>query len=340
MRNDSRSGEATTTFRARSVAAAFVFLLLGGAGAACPGAGASEALSDWVRSKPHPKEIGSAAKTAVDLAALEAEVKTLIEGGTPGDPPSSGYRLTRLPEESVWIYEDPSHLEPSLIVNTGPRLDLVIQAPHAGLESGTPLQAAYLLRRTGARAVLLSGMHRCASKVFSDCDGKTSVCGEREPYRTSDAAHHVGGAFQKIHEVLAAAWPGSVILQLHEMRPFEKGKLVILSSTARELERDDALVGGLKAAMNRRLEPKIRAVSCHDPKDLELGFRLLCGYTNVQGRQINGSAQPCSETAPLSKERFVHVEQDFHITSDPWYLEQLAASILEAGEGRLVLTRE
>ena len=89
--------------------------------------------------------------------------------------------------------------------------------------------------------------------------------------------------------------------------------------------------------MNRRLQPKICAVSCHDPKDLELGFRLLCGQSNLQGRQTNGSAQPCSESASRSKERFVHVTQEIHLTFDLWYLEPMVASILEAGEGRFAL---
>ena len=43
---------------------------------------------------------------------------------------------------------------------------------------------------------------------------------------------------------------------------------------------------------------------------LNLNWTRLIGFTNVQGREINGSANPCSTNADASTGRFLHVEQE------------------------------
>jgi hypothetical protein len=39
------------------------------------------------------------------------------------------------------------------------------------------------------------------------------------------------------------------------------------------------------------------------------GWTRLIGATNVQGRPLNGSTEPCNEPAILASGRFLHVEQ-------------------------------
>jgi len=288
-------------------------------------------LSEWVTSKPHPSSVDVSKVPSIDVSILDDELRTLVRTGQLGDSEASrsGYRLTYLPDEKVLLYEDPTHHHPSVVLHQEPALDLIVESPHAGLETGTAYEAAYLLRTTGARALVLSGMHRCALSTYSSCDGLTAVCGSSEAYRTSDAAHSADGLFQKIHEVLTRLWPKSIVLQLHEMRPSEMGEMVILSSTAHENAPKDGLVASLRTALKRRLQDEVLVFSCHNPDDLEKGFRLLCGYTNVQGRLLNGSRQPCTEDATSSGGRFIHIEQDYRITSDPHYLEAFGESIRE-----------
>ncbi len=288
-------------------------------------------LGQWMAAKNHPETAAASALASIDAKAVDRELDALITDPSKKPQLSSGYRLKTLPSEGFVIYEDPSDHHPSLILNQKPRYDLILQVPHSGLETGTVAQAAFLMRELGARAILLSGMHRCAASTFSDCDGKTSVCGQSEPYRTSDAAHSADGLFQKMHERLTDAWPKSLVVQLHEMRPSEKGPLVILSSTAK-IHGDDGPVSGLKAALRKHLKDKASVLSCHDEEDLKKGFRLLCGFTNVQGREIHGSPDPCDGNATRSSERFLHVEQDYEITSEPWYLDGFAAALEELAE--------
>ena len=60
-------------------------------------------------------------------------------------------------------------------------------------EVGTAEEAIVLLDALDGIAALIPGAHRCASKSFDACDGKTPVCNDRredEPYRDSDVSHN------------------------------------------------------------------------------------------------------------------------------------------------------
>ncbi|MCP4808669.1 MAG: hypothetical protein GY884_25290 [Proteobacteria bacterium] len=41
-----------------------------------------------------------------------------------------------------------------------------------------------------------------------------------------------------------------------------------------------------------------------------------CGTTNVQGRQLNGSKEPCEEAAETASGRFLHLEQSSVVRQD------------------------
>ena len=290
-------------------------------------------LGQWMVNKAHPQKAVPSAVPSIDEKAFGSELDALIAGKTKLGKLESGYRLKIMASENLVIYEDPTDHHPSLILNQKPRYDLILELPHAGLETGTVPQAAFLMQKLGVRAILLSGMHRCAASTYSSCDGKTSVCGKSEAYRTSDAAHSVDGLFHKMHQRLTRAWPKSLVVQLHEMRPSEMGPMVILSSTAK-LKSDDAPVAGFRSALGKRIKGKARAFSCHNAKDLKEGFRLLCGFTNVQGRAIHGSSNACGINPTGSSERFLHIEQDYEISSQAWYLDSFVAALEELAKSK------
>src|SRR5262249_25151425 len=119
---------------------------------------------------------------------------------------------------------------PTLIINAGPRKDVILEAPHMPFEPGTGEQAVTLLRDLGGRAAIISGAHRCASRSFTTCDGKTAVCGSLEGYRDSDAGHNVSTMFNVAHRVLAERWNQSIVVSLHGMKEDETGRTQIIVS--------------------------------------------------------------------------------------------------------------
>jgi hypothetical protein len=56
-----------------------------------------------------------------------------------------------------------------------------------------------------------------------------------------------------------------------------------------------------------------RVVSCNLPADEAYNYRKLCGFTNVQGRQVNGDADACRGSVDHGTGRFIHLEQDWSI---------------------------
>ena len=54
----------------------------------------------------------------------------------------------------------------------------------------------------GTASVAFPGTHRCFSSKYTACSGRTSVCGESEAYRISDAAHENGSLFQVFNELV------------------------------------------------------------------------------------------------------------------------------------------
>ena len=91
------------------------------------------------------------------------------------------YELSAINEADTWfvIASDDSKTGrgPTLVINISPRSDVILEAPHVPFEPGTGEQALTLLRDLGGRAVLIAGAHRCASRTYAQCSGKTAVYG-------------------------------------------------------------------------------------------------------------------------------------------------------------------
>lgn len=205
---------------------------------------------------------------------------------------------------------------PTIVINTTPTLDAIVGAPHAAFETGTAEQAALLVTLAGARAAIVAGAHRCASQSYVSCDGKTRVCGTLESYRTSDVAHNPNTLFHEAHILLATAWPNSVVLSLHGMREDTDGaKTSIIVSHGYKSE--DVIrispATRFRFALAERFGEEGEVVSCDLSEDLKYDARRLCGYTNIQGRFVNGDVDVCRDSQTEGTNRFIHIEQDWRI---------------------------
>jgi hypothetical protein len=228
------------------------------------------------------------------------------------------YKVATIQDSSgtyLGIY-DPAGKDAAVVLNLAPRRDVVFEAPHVPFEVGTAEEAVLLLQAVGARAALISGAHRCASLAFAGCSGTTEVCGRSEGYRDADVGHNPATLYEVAHEALTQLWPRSVAVSLHGMRDDLDGvkTSMVISSGAHGPDAGEALPATrLRTSLGRLPLPPGAVVSCNVPADAQYRFRKLCGFTNVQGRFSNHSADICSASAEIATGRFIHIEQDWSI---------------------------
>ena len=180
---------------------------------------------------------------------------------------------------------------------------LIIGTPHSFYDIGTLEQGVVLFQELSARALVASGTRRCANTAASPCEGTTSVCtGIPAAYRESDMAHVVDTAFQAAHEALVERFPTDWVVSVHGMG----ASGVSLSNGTTSPSAEDAAVAALGIALMAEL-PDEQITSCNEWPGAVVEQRL-CGTTNMQGRLVNGSADPCA-AAGSAPGRFVHMEQ-------------------------------
>lgn len=185
------------------------------------------------------------------------------------------------------------------------RPHLVIQSPHPLFDTHTGYQSTRVYARTGARAFFVAGTHRCNGIEWSPCDGVSSVCeDEFTSFRHSDVAHAVDSLFQIATEVLLSEDPEAVVVQLHGFTRREGDPHLILSNGTWFEPSGTDHAARLGEAM-RQVDASLSVVVAH----LLPGWTRLIGATNVQGRPLNGSTEPCHEPAILASGHFLHVEQ-------------------------------
>jgi len=182
---------------------------------------------------------------------------------------------------------------------------LVLEVPHPLSDSGTELQGAEALIETGARALVISGVHRQANRKLSPCTHAT----ENSDYRESDPAHNVNTMFHQTHETLVSAYPQTVAVQLHGMRERDVCPNVFLSTgTAAVTKNAERFLSCLR---DRGVDATLYdgTVSCP-----------LIASTNVQGRFSNGRrSDACGSYSEGSPEPglFIHAEQEPGIREGP-----------------------
>lgn len=183
---------------------------------------------------------------------------------------------------------------------------LIIGVPHPWFEAGTLEEGVQAFHELQARALIVSGTHRCANLAESPCSGTTGVCGGdpgAQAYRESDMAHMERTIYQRVHEVLADHYDSDWVISLHGM---SDDGISISNGTLEPSAADspEALLGtALSAAF-----PSEPVTSCNDWPGA-LVYTRLCGSTNTQGRYLNESSDACGTAADEPSGRFIHLEQ-------------------------------
>ena len=192
------------------------------------------------------------------------------------------------------------------VFNASPcRENLILQAPHPKFDSNTGKQAVYCFTRLNAKALFISGTHRCNHSSFSSCDGTTTVCSETSSaYPISDMAHNTDTAFQKTTAALLSANSNAVFIQLHGFGKKSTDPYVIMSNGTRVTPTIDysTQIQNELSLTDNSLTFKVAHI--------DLSWTRLIGFTNTQGRLINSSSSVCDTDASNSNGGFVHIEQE------------------------------
>ncbi len=187
---------------------------------------------------------------------------------------------------------------------TPTRNNLIIQAPHIKYDINTGKQAIYCFKNNVARAVFINGTHRCNSESFSTCSGTTTACGSNDNYKMSDLAHTTTSMFQNTTEIMFSSISNSVFVQLHGFGKRSTDPYVIMSNGTRETPAIDYadLIKEALIEQDNTLTFKL----AHKDQN----WTRLIGFTNTQGRLINGSTDYCNISATSTSGRFIHIEQE------------------------------
>lgn len=212
----------------------------------------------------------------------------------------------------------------ALVVWRKTAVPLIVGAPHPRFDLDTLAQSVLVFRQTGARALVVSGTHRCASTTASQCDGTTGACGgSGQPYPISDMAHVTATAFDESHRRLGVAHPEALVVSVHGAS--QAGVSVSDGTTASTDAQ--APVARLATALTVQLGSE-RVSTCNaypGAPDVEV---RLCGTTNVQGRFVNGVGDVCGTAATSSSQRFLHVEQSSAVRARPEALASALTALL------------
>lgn len=213
------------------------------------------------------------------------------------------------------------------VLRDGPARPLIVETPHPAYDTATLDESVLLFESTGARVLLTAGTHRCASHLLSNCDGTTGVCGfDDNPYRASDAAHSITTVFQAVHVELSEHYADDLVVSVHGM----SGAGVSLSDGTKGSIAADSFIARLAAELTTRF-PDEPITSCNSyPGGTQAD--ILCGTTNVQGRHLNGSKEPCTLSAKSASGRFIHLEQSKTVRAQPWDVAAAFDAVLPPAE--------
>lgn len=265
---------------------------------------------------------GFAPPSSAELDRWRAIVDALIDGDTTAVDAQlaehmPSYALIRFTEadtgQRYYLLQETLSVEKgwgAVVVNPAPERNLAIHAPHPVFDLDTHREGVDVFQQTGARVLLLAGTHRCANQAVSPCDGTSSVCGDGR-YHVSDMAHVVDVPFQAAHAVFTERFPEMIAISLHG-NGSEDCETVFLSN-----------------GIDGDVQPELRSLQeALSQRGVQVGVPgssacRLVGSTNVQGRLINGSPQPCTEAATQASGTFIHVEQRRSFREDPEAYGQL-----------------
>ena len=250
------------------------------------------------------RSVEAAARGAFASAATQAE--------------QAGYDVCRTSDADdellIWQPTPPRQGRPVWAIRQGQgAAPVVLEAPHAYFDLDTLKEGRVLFDALSARALIVSGTHRCANDLASSCSGMTGVCtdGGHQRYRNSDMAHRTDTLFQAVHGAIAEQWSRTTVISLHGFT--DDG--VSLSDGTTDPTTEDSTVAKMATALESEFCDASITVG-YDYPDATREVRL-CGSTNVQGRHLNGSADACTMRASEAGGRFIHMEQSRSIREAP-----------------------
>lgn len=268
----------------------------------------------------------AAARAALGDAITAIAMGALADAET--SAASAGYVLCRGEgdERDLLLLrpEAPASGHATLAIDLAPARALILEAPHPLWDRDTGEESVAIFDRTGARAVMISGTHRCGSDRESGCDGTADACGDGAPVRESDMAHAVDSMFHAAHLALAAAYADALVVSVHGFT----GPGISISDGTTDPTVASAPSARLASALHARF-PAATITTCNDFGDADVPRDVrVCGTTNVQGRALNGAASECTDAADVASGRFVHMEQapDFR----PEEASAIADALIEA----------
>jgi len=214
-----------------------------------------------------------------------------------------------IPNQVFYIVEErspKSNYWGTYVFSKTPTIDnLVLQAPHIKNDINTGKQAVHCFKNNMAKAVFISGAHRCNNGGASSCSGTTSTCNSGSgPYRISDLAHNTTSVFQKTTENVFNSIANSVFIQLHGFYKRDTDPYVIMSNGTRETPATDYATDLRDALLDE--DATLTFKIAH----IDTDWNRLIGFTNTQGRLINNSSNPCSTLVTTTTGRFIHIEQE------------------------------
>jgi hypothetical protein len=226
---------------------------------------------------------------------------------------AAGYGVRRFYDTTTgrWLvygYDTTVHGQSYFLLNPFAKRNLVIEVPHAGFETETDRQGVRIFKALAARVLIVNREHRCSDPDPTTCDGSTTQCDGF--FRESDVAHHPANTFTLLHERLTSDGQ-SRFAQLHGMA----GRM---TSTARNVAQigDGTILGTNASSVSLTFAAQLRR---HVPANHGVHAcqaagtppsPVVCGETNVQGRQTNApTGDACTTGTSTMSGRFLHIEQ-------------------------------
>jgi hypothetical protein len=188
---------------------------------------------------------------------------------------------------------------------------VIFEAPHPLSDLLTFEQAVSLFESVNARAIVVSGTHRCANIAASACSGTTDACssGTSQSFRESDMAHVEDSFFHRAHAALAEHYADELVVAVHGSA--DPG--VSISDGTTFATAPDLPVARFAAELSSRFQGSSLSAepvtTCNAYSGAPAVEERLCGTTDVQGRHLNGSANACTELSSAASGRFLHMEQ-------------------------------
>jgi len=241
---------------------------------------------------------------------------------------------------------------------------IIVEVPHA-LYDHTLHQGLHVFSETKAKALILSESHRCSRSLPNKCTGNDgepirnlcSTSSKAAPvYHNSDTAHAVQTVFHAVHEQLVEDNPNMLVVSLHATKSEE---FVVSDGTSNPVTTSVPIL--LFANQLAKNLPQSTINLCNDHSTVtQLEYsnlvnvsedkRYICGATNVQGRHMNGAADPCrakvhrdgQELKPSGK--FLHIEEPVNLvlpidskSTKPVMSKPLSEALLAALQGLRIL---